>query len=416
MMDFADKTVLVWDNGLFVHVAEKLAESFGRVLYFCNAWRSTFPTSALFNVGNGLPGIERVESPFPFIEAADLIVFPDVGFGGEQEFLRGLGKRVWGSGDGELLELHRDELKATLEAVGLPVGPYGTVRGVTALREYLRDHPGSFVKTSVFRGDLETFCNTNDVVTQPLVDDLAATLGPRREEIDFIVEEPIEGVECGYDGVSIDGQFPPTGLWGYEAKDAGYIAQGVPYDDIPAPIREVNDKLGPILGALNCRGFFSTEVRVTPEGSPYMMDPAVRCGSPPSELYMEMVTNWPEVMWEGAVGNVVDLELKAQYGAQVVLKSDWVLDHFLAVDIPEGMRRWIKLHAHCRLGDKDYVAPFGAKEFGAAIGIGDTMKQAVDNALKHAEAVSALELDYDGDALNSVMNQIEKGVKNGIDW
>src|SRR5713101_2326507 len=94
MMDFSNRTALVIDQGLYVHVAEKLAESFGRVLYYCNGWRSAFPVSERFNIG------------------------------GEQEYLRRQGKRVWGSGHAEMLELHRDELKTLMKSAGLPVGTY----------------------------------------------------------------------------------------------------------------------------------------------------------------------------------------------------------------------------------------------------------------------------------------------------
>ncbi|HEY2107871.1 MAG TPA: hypothetical protein VGH29_18885 [Candidatus Binataceae bacterium] len=63
MMDFSNQTVLVIDQGLYVHIAEKLAESFGRVLYYCNGWRSAFPVSERFNIGAGIDGIERIANP-----------------------------------------------------------------------------------------------------------------------------------------------------------------------------------------------------------------------------------------------------------------------------------------------------------------------------------------------------------------
>src|SRR5579862_6699246 len=82
-MDFSNQTVLVVDQGLYVHIAEKLAESFGRVLYYCNGWRAAFPLSARYNVGAGIEGVQRVSNPWEYVDAADLIVFPDTYFGGE---------------------------------------------------------------------------------------------------------------------------------------------------------------------------------------------------------------------------------------------------------------------------------------------------------------------------------------------
>ncbi len=415
-MDFSNLTALVIDQGLYVHIAEKLAESFGRVLYHCNGWRSAFPVSERFNIGAGLDGIERVANPWEHVDDADLIVFPDTYFGGEQEYLRRQGKRVWGSGHAEMLELHRDELKTVMNGVGLPVGGYEIVTGIDALREYLKENPGVYVKGNVFRGDIETFRNKNWVVTQPLLDDLANRLGPRQSEVVFVVEDPIEGVEAGYDGACIDGRFPAVATFGYEAKDAGYVGKVVDYEDLPAALREVNARLAPALAALGCRSFFSTEVRIGKNREPYLMDPALRAGSPPSEAYIELFSNWDEVIWAGADGEVADLKARAGYAAEIILRSEWAREHFLALDLPASVRPFIKIHGHCRIGGRDYAAPLGIREIGAAIGWGDSLEEAVGAALEHAEAVEGLELEFDRNALSAAMESIEQGREFGVEW
>lgn len=415
-MDFSNLTALVIDQGLYVHIATKLAESFGRVLYYCNGWRSAFPVSERYNVGAGLDGIERIANPWEHVEGADLIVFPDTYFGGEQEFLRRLGKRVWGSGDAEMLELHRDELKRVMKEAGLPVGPYQIIVGIDELREYLKENPGVYVKGNVFRGDVETFHNKNWVVTKPLLDDLAGRLGPRQSTTIFIVEDPIEGVEVGYDGVCIDGRFPAVASYGYEVKDAGFVGKVVDYEDLPPALREVNKKLGPAMAALGCRSFFSTEVRVGADRKPYLMDPAMRAGSPPSESYIELFSNWDEMLWAGAEGEVVELRPSAAYAAEIILRSDWARDHFLALDFPEQIRRFIKIHGHCRIDGRDYAAPLGIREIGAAIGLGNCLEDAIGSALEHAEAVEGLEVEFDRSALKVATEAIEQGREFGIEW
>ncbi len=415
-MDFSNQTVLVVDQGLYVHIAEKLAESFGRVLYYCNGWRAAFPLSARYNVGAGIEGVQRVSNPWEYVDAADLIVFPDTYFGGEQEYLRSQNKRVWGSGHADILELHRDELKTVMRGAGLPLGPYRVITGLEALRDCLKDNPGVYVKGSVFRGDVETFRNQNWVVTQPLLDDLASRLGPRQASTVFVVEDPIDGVEVGYDGACIDGQFPAVACFGYEAKDAGYIGKVVDYDDLPQALREVNRRLAPAMAALGCRSFFSTEVRVGADRRPYLMDPALRAGSPPSEAYIELFSNWAEVIWAGAAGEIAELQPAARYAAEIILRSEWGRKHFLALDIPEPVRRFVKIHGHCRLDGRDYAAPLGIREIGAAIGIGDSLEDAVGAAIEHAEAVAGLELEFDRNALNAAMEAVEQGRQYGIEW
>jgi hypothetical protein len=415
-MDLSNRTVLVIDQGLYVHIAEKLAESFGRVLYYCNGWRSAFPVSERFNIGAGIDGIERISNAWEYIDDADLIVFPDTYFGGEQQYLRRQGKRVWGSGHAELLELYRDELKTVMKSAGLPVGRYEIVTGIEALRAYLKDNPGVYVKGNVFRGDVETFRNRNWVVTQPLLDDLASRLGPRQSSTVFVVEDPIEGVETGYDGACIDGRFPALASFGYEAKDAGYVGKVVDYHELPAALREVNARLAPAMAALGCRSFYSTEVRVGADRQPYLMDPAMRAGSPPSEAYIELFSNWDELIWAGANGEVAQLRPAAAYAAEIVLRSEWAREHFLALDIPRSVSRFIKVHGHCRIDGRDYAAPLGIREVGAAIGLGDSLEDAVGAALEHAEAVAGLELEFDRNALNAAMEAVAQGREFGIDW
>ncbi len=415
-MDFSNRTVLVIDQGLYVHIAEKLAESFGRVLYYCNGWRSAFPVSERFNIGAGIDGVERISNAWEYIDDADLIVFPDTYFGGEQQYLRRQSKRVWGSGHAEILELHRDELKTVMKSAGLPVGPYEIITGIEGLRNYLKDNPGVYVKGNVFRGDVETFRNQTWVVTQPLLDDLASRLGPRQSSTVFVVEDPIEGVETGYDGACIDGRFPAVASFGYEAKDAGYVGKVVDYEDLPAALREVNARLAPAMAALGCRSFYSTEVRVGADRKPYLMDPAMRAGSPPSEAYIELFSNWDEVIWAGADGEVVELRPAAAYVAEIILRSDWAREHFLALDIPRSISRFIKIHGHCRIDERDYAAPLGIREIGAAIGLGDSLEDAVGAAIEHAQGVEALELEFDRNALDAAMESVEKGREFGIEW
>ena len=105
-------------------------------------------------------------------------------------------------------------------------------------------------------------------MTQPLLDDLASRLGPRQTTTVFIVEDPIEGIEVGYDGTSIDGHFPAVASFGYEVKDAGYVGKVVDDADLPAVLREVNDKLSPAMVAPDGWSFFSPKSGWAPTASP----------------------------------------------------------------------------------------------------------------------------------------------------
>jgi hypothetical protein len=146
------------------------------------------------------------------------------------------------------------------------------------------------------------------------------------------------------------------------------------------------------------------------------MDPAMRAGSPPSEAYVELFRNWDEVMWAGAEGEVVDLKPAAAYAAEIILRSEWAREHFLALDFPPSISPFIKVHGHCRIAGRDYAAPLGIREFGAAIGLGDSLEDAVGAALENAEAVAGLEVEFDRNALDAAMESIERGREFGIEW
>ena len=118
MADFdpKSKTVLVWDSGIFVEIARRLAEDFGRVLYFA-PWASGYPTSRGLLIGAGDDMIERIEDPWPYVEddEIDLYVFPDCYEGHIQSYLASQGKRVWGCRRGAELELDRPKAKEIME-------------------------------------------------------------------------------------------------------------------------------------------------------------------------------------------------------------------------------------------------------------------------------------------------------------
>src|ERR1700722_8124985 len=118
MTNYRSKTVCVVDNGLFLEVARTLAKDFGKVLYYM-PWQSGYPKSNVLLVGHGIPGIKRIDSFWPLLDEIDLFVFPDVYEGPLQEHLVSLGKRVWGSRNGDELELFRADSKEHMKALGI---------------------------------------------------------------------------------------------------------------------------------------------------------------------------------------------------------------------------------------------------------------------------------------------------------
>lgn len=405
---FGDKTVCIVDHGLFSHLAEVLVGSFARILYFSH-WQQAFPRSNSLLPGSGFDGVERIDEIWSHIDAIDLFIFPDIFDGPLQVYLRNMGKRVWGSGLAERLETRRSDSKKWLRQIGLPVGPYRALNGTAELRRHLQLHDDQFVKNNT-RGDMETFhAETYDII-EPRLDELDYQLGAKKDFTEFVVEDPIDAkVECGFDGFTIDGQFPGESLFGVETKDSGYVGEVVLGGTLPGAVSFVNQKLSPLFKQLNYRGFWSSEIRVSRDGTPYLIDPCCRMASPPGELYAYLIENLPEVIWEGAGGNLVQPRWKFRWGAQLILRSAWAETGWQPIEFDPALREHVKLHYGARLGGRDYYVPqnIPMPEIGAVVAGGDTKEQAIRNVTKIAEQIRGYDIKFDVGALEKASEGME---------
>ena len=409
--DLSSKTCLVIDNGLFVTLAKTLAGSFGRVLYH-SPWAQGFPRSSYTAVGSGIDGVQRVNSWLPYINEVDLFVFPDIFFGDLQVYLRSIGKRVWGSGLGEALEVERSRSKKWMAELGLPVGPHKIITGMKDLRRHLQFNDDQYVKVGGrLRGDMETFHAKTYRLIEPRLNELAHAFGPLEAQIEFTVESPIEAkAEVGYDGFTIDGEYPYQALFGVETKDAGYIGQVVPYSSMPRPVGYVNSKLTPVFKDLSYRGFFSSEIRVANDGTPYLIDPCCRMASPPGELYQYLIENLPEVIWGGAAGAMVEPVWRHPWGAQLILVSDWAEHGWQPIDFPPEIEAQVKLHYLTVIGGRHYYVPQAVPmpEIGGVVAGGATKEAAIKACAAVAEQVEGYGVKFNVVALEEAAAGMDK--------
>jgi len=416
MTDYKSKTLLYWDNGLFIEGAITLARDFGKVLYYV-PWQSGYPNSNIKVIGECVPNIKRVDNPWPYIDEVDLWVFPDVYEGPTQEYLASLGKRVWGSRRGEDLELDRAGSKEYLKKIGIDIGPWKSINGIKALRKHLERHDDQWVKISTTRGDGETFHSENYDLVKPRIDEWEYKLGAKGDIMEFIVEDNIpDAVEVAYDGYTIDGKFAKNATFGIEVKDKGLVSKVLKYDALPEQVKSVNEKLRSTFAEFNYRNFFAAEMRITKDGTPYVIDPCCRAGSPPSELMWELVSNWPDIMWEGSMGTVVEPVFTGKWGAELLLISDWGDKNWQPLEFPKSIRRNVKLRYLTIINGKFYQVPQASAhpEIGAVVATGDTMEAAIKNVSEIAEKVRGFYVDVHPEALNEATEQFDKLKEFGI--
>lgn len=416
MTNLKTKTVLVWEpGGIFVEMARRLAKDFGRVLY-CNDWVGSYPTSRGLVVGDGDPDFERIVDPWAHADEIDLWVFPDVYNAGLHTYLRSQGKRIWGCGGmGSMLELDRVATKKMMAKGGQPVGDYKEIKGLTSLRKHLKANKDQFVKlggTNGERGDMETLHAPNYEHAEPVLDEIEHRLGARAHVMEFVVEAAIDpAIETGWDGVAVDGKFWSKTMSGIEKKDQAYCCRVIDRQQVPPQVLAVNAAVAPYMRKHEYRGFWSTEVRVTPDGKGYLIDGTARCGSPPNELMQIMCANLADVMWYGAEGILIEPDFgDNRWGAEVLLHSTWADANYAHIRFPAKYRDNIKLRHYTVIDGDVYISPqsTGMPEIGAVVAAGRTAKEAIDQAKAIAETVESHQLEIPVDAMDEALKDLKE--------
>lgn len=407
---------MIVDNGLFVSFARKIAPSFKKAYYY-TPWQSAFPTSRTLFVGNGFAEIERIKFPLHHADEIDLWVFLDLYQSDLQEYLESHGARVWGARRGDEMEIHRWQFREHLKRLGLPVAGAELIIGISALRKYLKSVKNKFVKTSLVRGDFETFRHDSYELSEPRLDDLEHQLGVVKDNYEFIVEDEIsDAVEVGYDGFTVDGKMPSHAMMAYEVKDVGMIGTTLAYDKLAKPVLQINNALAPTLKGYNYRGFLSTEIRYTKKKEPYFIDPCCRLGTPSNELLQELFDDWGATLWHGAVGEVVSPKVKAKFGVLACIHTEWAVENWQSIHYPRAMDNDVKLRFHTRVGDKDYIAPqsIGLPDVGYVSAIGNTLIEAIDLCKQRASEIKGFQVKVSLEGIEIALDTIKKGEEFGI--
>jgi hypothetical protein len=411
-------TAMVVDHGLFVETALRLARDYKKV-YYCCPNVSPFPKMNVSYIGYGMEGIALCDSIFgPHFDSVDLFVFPDLGFGPEQAYLEGIGKAVWGARMGEEMETERVAMKKAMAKLGLPVGPYSVIVGISRLREYLKTHENVYVKISRYRGEFESFKSENYKIIEPKIDKLENELGALKNIAEFIVEDELpDKVEIGYDAYTVDGAFPKNILAGIEVKDKAYVGAFRPYKDFPAAIATINAAIAPLLKSYGYRGQMSTEIRVGKDKKPYLIDMCCRQPNPPGVLCLEMYSNFPDIVLQGAHGKPIDPVPSGKFGVQVTISSEFAFDGYQPIYFDEKYRQYVKLHNACKIEGVYYIIPqeYGLKEIGSVIGYGDTLEAAIAMCKKVAETVHGFKVEVLTGALDDAEAELEKSEKMGVE-
>lgn len=411
-----EATICIVDNGLFTELAVRLARDFRRVLYYVS-WEAEFPLINDRMVGAGMDNIERIEDPYlnRVVDETDIYLFPDIFHAGKQQLLARLGKKVWGSREGDSLETRRVWFRGLQEELGMPVPKSQVVRGYYALVDFLKDRGRCFVKTtSKIRGSMETHEFKDFEQDRSWLEDLKVKLGGAREIVLFLVEEPIDTpFETGIDTYCVRGQFPKTPMQGIEVKGKLILCSAQSDSPTPKPLDDALSKLTPILAEFGYCNFLSAEFR-----GEILTDLCARAPNPGIGVEMEMISNLGPIVEAGAGGELVEPEFEFEFGIQAAIFHDHNQELWKQFRLPEDYRRWVKLMEFCEIDGLYQIIPrrpFGQK-IGWLLGVGDSIESASKHLHENAEALKDYPFDIKLDALEEAVKQAHEAEKAGFEF
>ncbi len=421
-----DTVVGVVDFGLFSDYAAHIAKSVKKVYYHNPSWKNDFPSSRGVRIGSGLAANMVVAKEFWDIKKeCDWFWFPDVYLGDWQEELKSQGLAVCGAGKSEWLERNRErliewELEEQMDAPDAEV-----VVGIDVLEKVLQ--PGDFVKINDYRADMETTRYYDYKTMKQWIEVERAYYGPWQNEQEFIIIKKIDGKEIGYDGWSVNGNYPQVSMWGIEIKGVAYAGKAALYNSMPAAIRSTNAHLAKVFQAEKTKTMFSTEVRVDKRRRAYLTDPCMREGNPPNQSQQCLFSNMPDVLYGLANGTLINGKPTAKFVVQLQMWSNFVKENPTTVEFPDAVRPFIKLRNAAKINNQYVVVPSSSQyvhplldmrnpTLGAIVGVANSVQAAADQCRKHAEQVKAYELEIDLGALDKLNEEIGEFKEYGIQF
>lgn len=405
----------VVDAGTFIPLAEMMGQKVQRSSYY-SPFEQEYLGIERCVIGEGFPNFDRVDEFMEpdFFDSVDLWIFPDIGYGGFQKYLRRAGKLVFGSMGASDLELYRTMFLRVLKECGLAVVPSVTLRGLTELSDHLKNVDDKWVKINRFRDNMETWHHIDWLHSEREIEHLAEVFGPLKEGIMFVVQDAIKGdpespvLEVGYDGWCIDGWFADLSFQGYELKNKLYLGSLLDYEELPEAVREVNEKFSPALKDYGYRNFFASEIRIK-DDTAYFIDPTARMAGQTMEHLLDTCTNLAEVIYQGAQGEIIKPEFSAKFAAEATLHyTGEASDGWKTFSVPKEIERWVKLYRCCCVDGVYQFPPHKSDELGVVNGTGDTVAAAIDNLKEHLSELSNEPVRIDIEGFADLINQIKE--------
>ena len=377
-------------------------------------------------IGLGLDGVERVDSPFPHVDDVDFIFCPDTNSGDLVEYLKKHNYPVAGAGSVEKLETDRKWARWEVQSGRLPVQATVWVKGIEALKDVCQ-YPEKYFDGGIkqffvkvdngYRGFSESFKHLDYETSLPRIKYLDHKTGPFSEEIEFICEEFLEGVEPGFDGATFDGEIIYPCLAGYEIGKKSQIDRVYrSAEELPEVYRIIHEGFKPEFIKRKTRFFYSDEMIVDKSGTPFLIDPTMRMPSPGGvSLQTESMDNFTEFCYGLATGKLVNPIMKFKYACASPMSTLESEKGFVCINFPKDMRQWVKLTQACKVG-KDYYSVPPEAIVATVVALGNTVQETIGLCKERLEEVKFEGKQADEHGLDKMLEVISEGKKFGINF
>lgn len=380
--------VLFIDTNLGLEFARRMAKD-GYETYYAVVSGDPYPKleDTIGGLGFEDEGVKKIDDWGDEVSDAEVIVFTDVGMGGLADYLRSDGFAVFGADKvSENLELDRVFARRVFSKLGIPIAKGEILKGVNAVVDYIKKSGKKcYVKINKVRGSIETFGTSDPEEARIMLEQ--AGFNVIANDVTFVVEHELEGVEVGVDTWFNGKDFLPIVAETIEMKGSGNLTKFVElensvwYDNL-MKLRDFLARNG-YRGMICFEGFY--------DGSKvHVIDPTCRFPYICGYAYPKVIKNFSEVIVGVAKGEYVEPKPTKKYSCQVGVYTDdnsvWREIHF-PEEIADRLafRRVIKKNNSIWFVPGDYVVA-------VAISEADTPEGAMIEARDIAKKVSAINI------------------------
>jgi hypothetical protein len=424
-MNLSNLTVGCFDLGLWPENCLRLIQDC-KAVYYHSPNYSAFPEPFKRYIGS-FDGMKISEDFFDDLskDKYDFVFIPDTKCRGVVNLCRKLGVPTAGVGDCECIETDRWHGRKIQEKNGLPTQEHYQIFGVSDLEKFIKNNAGEwYIKVpNDFRGIEESFKVLDPKDAESTLRHFAYALGPFAEDIEFLVEEFLEGPEPGLDFIARGDQLVLPTMVGYEEKGTGIIERTYwKESEVPKAMKMVFDGFAPEYKKYGLNFFSSFETKMSKEKGkgpgpvPFALDQTHRLAGPgTAAIQCELIENYSEVVAGMAYGKEIDPIIKFKYSAACAMYSEEGMQGFLNLSFPRDLRKWVKMRMGCKKG-RDYYSIPKFDSIGTVIGFGSSIDEAVGLVRERMEDVHGKRLDKGIDRLEKIKGSIEEGRKCGINF